>query len=240
MFLCLCVCVLCVRAESWFSVTPEKVARHTAERCQCDVVVDAFCGAGGNAIQFALTCQRGELSSVRPQRPLHGAKRPLVVLAVIAVDIDARKIALARHNAQVYGVAERIEFVVGEFLAVARRLRGDVMYLSPPWGCPKYLENDVYDLETMLLPVGISAMLAAARNVSRNVALFLPRNSNADQVSERASERARLAPGAELTPRLRPQLVQMAGSGGAVEIEQNFLDKKLIAITAYYGELLRQ
>lgn len=46
--------------ESWFSVTPEKVAIHTAERCKCDVIVDAFCGSGGNTIQFAFTCHRGK------------------------------------------------------------------------------------------------------------------------------------------------------------------------------------
>ncbi|KAK6632608.1 hypothetical protein RUM43_013376 [Polyplax serrata] len=46
-------------SESWFSVTPENVAKHHAERCRCDVIVDAFCGAGGNAIQFAFTCERG-------------------------------------------------------------------------------------------------------------------------------------------------------------------------------------
>ena len=37
--------------ESWFSVTPEAIAYHIAERCQCDLIVDAFCGVGGNAIQ---------------------------------------------------------------------------------------------------------------------------------------------------------------------------------------------
>lgn len=48
--------------ESWFSVTPERIAEHIARRCcqqqstfcEGDVVIDAFCGAGGNAIQFAL------------------------------------------------------------------------------------------------------------------------------------------------------------------------------------------
>ncbi len=45
--------------EGWFSVTPEKIARHIAKRCRCDVIVDAFCGVGGNTIQFAFTCQRG-------------------------------------------------------------------------------------------------------------------------------------------------------------------------------------
>lgn len=45
--------------EGWFSVTPEGIARHIAQRCQSDVVIDAFCGCGGNAIQFAFTCERG-------------------------------------------------------------------------------------------------------------------------------------------------------------------------------------
>lgn len=45
--------------ESWFSVTPEKVAVHTAKRCKCDIIIDGFCGAGGNSIQFAMTCEKG-------------------------------------------------------------------------------------------------------------------------------------------------------------------------------------
>lgn len=51
--------------EAWFSVTPEKIAEHLAERCQCDLVVDAFCGVGGNTIQFAFTCERGKLGIVK-------------------------------------------------------------------------------------------------------------------------------------------------------------------------------
>ena len=39
--------------ESWFSVTPEAIAMHIAERCQCDLIVDAFCGVGGNSIQVS-------------------------------------------------------------------------------------------------------------------------------------------------------------------------------------------
>lgn len=55
-----CLCLF-VSVESWFSVTPEELAKHTAERLRCDLIIDAFCGAGGNAIQFALTCERGWL-----------------------------------------------------------------------------------------------------------------------------------------------------------------------------------
>ena len=87
-----------------FSVTPERIAEHIAVRCQCDLIVDAFCGVGGNSIQFALTCER-----------------------VIAIDIDPTKIELARLNAQIYGVADRIEFIVGDFFEVVPNL---VHYLN--------------------------------------------------------------------------------------------------------------
>jgi predicted O-methyltransferase YrrM len=41
---------------------------------------------------------------------------------VLAIDIDARKIDDARHNAAIYGVADRIEFVAGDCLRVLAML----------------------------------------------------------------------------------------------------------------------
>jgi len=59
-FKCGVIGVCChVVLEGWFSVTPERIARHIASRCQCDLIIDAFCGVGGNTIQFAFTCERG-------------------------------------------------------------------------------------------------------------------------------------------------------------------------------------
>lgn len=46
-------------SESWYSVTPELISRHIAERCSCYLIIDPFCGAGGNIIQFAKTCELG-------------------------------------------------------------------------------------------------------------------------------------------------------------------------------------
>eukprot|EP00092_Neocalanus_flemingeri_P021800 GFUD01023649.1.p1 GENE.GFUD01023649.1~~GFUD01023649.1.p1 ORF type:complete len:260 (+),score=69.24 GFUD01023649.1:39-818(+) len=103
--------------ESWYSVTPEKIGKHIAEKCKCGLVVDGFCGVGGNTIQFALTCER-----------------------VIAVDIDSDKIAMAKHNARVYGVEDKIEFIVGDFFKIVPNLKADVVFLSPPWGGPKYID----------------------------------------------------------------------------------------------------
>ncbi|NXT15169.1 TGS1 synthase, partial [Prunella fulvescens] len=176
--------------EGWFSVTPEKIAEHIAVRVSqsfnCDIIVDAFCGVGGNAIQFALTSKR-----------------------VIAIDIDPEKLRLARHNAEVYGVAEHIDFLCGDFMALAAGLRADVVFLSPPWGGPDYATADIFDIQTMICPDGYPFQ------ITNNIVYFLPRNADINQVAS------------------------LAGPGGKVEIEQNFLNNKLKTITAYFGDLIR-
>ncbi|NXX30547.1 TGS1 synthase, partial [Nicator chloris] len=184
--------------EGWFSVTPEKIAEHIAVRVSqsfnCDIIVDAFCGVGGNAIQFALTSKR-----------------------VIAIDIDPEKLRLARHNAEVYGVAERIDFLCGDFLALAAGLRADVVFLSPPWGGPDYATAEIFDIQTMICPDGypFQAMPWLSKKITNNIVYFLPRNADINQVAS------------------------LAGPGGKVEIEQNFLNNKLKTITAYFGDLIR-
>lgn len=179
--------------ESWFSVTPEKVAKQTAHRLAGDIIVDAFCGCGGNAIQFAKTCSR-----------------------VIAIDIDASKLAMAKHNAGIYGVAHKIEFVHADFMqfAASTRLRPDYVFLSPPWGGPQYQKQSTFDIEANLLPLGASQLMQYARRLSDNIGVFLPRNSNMKQV------------------------IALSHVGQQCEVEHNYLDTRLVAITAYYGSLV--
>ena len=136
-------------AEGWYSATPEAVAIATSDllmggrsggvpgaetpRRPPSLFVDGFVGVGGNAIQQALRDPAG---------------------VVLAVDVDPAKVAMARHNAAVYGLPPgRIQFVVGDFSALAPRLRADVCFLSPPWGGPGYMQP---------LPSGTEAGGAAA------------------------------------------------------------------------------
>ncbi|XP_010121707.1 PREDICTED: trimethylguanosine synthase, partial [Chlamydotis macqueenii] len=181
--------------EGWFSVTPEKIAEHIAIRVSqsfnSNVIVDAFCGVGGNAIQFALTSKR-----------------------VIAIDIDPEKLRLARNNAEVYGVADQIEFVCGDFMVLAANLQADVVFLSPPWGGPDYATAEIFDIQTMICPDGFE-IFRLSKKITNNIVYFLPRNADIDQVAS------------------------LAGPGGKVEIEQNFLNNKLKTITAYFGDLIR-
>jgi len=54
------------------------------------------------------------------------------VFIVIAVDIDPRKIELAKHIAKVYGVYDKIEFIVGDFFKLCDKMIGDAIITSPP------------------------------------------------------------------------------------------------------------
>jgi trimethylguanosine synthase len=119
--------------EGWYSVTPEAVAAACSTAmgagARCQLFIDAFAGVGGNAIQQALHDPGG---------------------LIIAIDIDPHKVEIARHNAAIYGVAHRIEFVVGDFLQLAPRLRAHVCFLSPPWGgLIDYADASCFRLSTL-------------------------------------------------------------------------------------------
>ncbi|KAF4141631.1 RNA cap guanine-N2 methyltransferase [Phytophthora infestans] len=178
--------------ESWYSVTPQVIAEHIAKRLACDVVVDPFSGCGGNVIQLAMTCKQ-----------------------VIAIDIDPEKIRMAKHNAAIYGVADKIEFVVGNSIDILPNLKADAVFLSPPWGGVKYSRKR-FSLDEMLVK-GVSGMdlFARARQASKNIAYYLPRGTPTKDLEA-------------LTP------------DEPVECEKIFLNKQLKVVTAYYGDLVKQ
>ena len=95
------------------------------------------------------------ISILQPDHRLCISPPPVLgLVSVLAIDIDPVRLDLARHNAVVYNVADRIDFVQGDFLELAPRLLGDVVFLSPPWGGPDYLTAEVFDIKTMMQPDG--------------------------------------------------------------------------------------
>lgn len=101
---------------------------------------------------------------------------------MIAIDIDPWKIQCARNNAKVYGVENKIEFIVGDFLQLAPKLKADVVFLSPPWGGPRYCKRRVFDIKFI---EDAKDIFKAAQRISTSVAYFLPRNVNIRQVRNR-------------------------------------------------------
>ncbi|KAL6216597.1 hypothetical protein ACLB2K_009818 [Fragaria x ananassa] len=182
--------------EGWFSVTPEALARHHAQRCGSGIVIDCFTGVGGNAIQFAQISQH-----------------------VTAIDIDPTKIDYAQHNAAIYGVDERIDFIEGDFFRLASRLKADTVFLSPPWGGPDYAREETYDIMTMLKPYDGYFLFNTAKQVASKIVMFLPRNVDVNQL-------------AELSLSVTPPW--------SLEVEKNFVNGKLKGITAYFSDTARR
>lgn len=142
-------------AEGWYSVTPEVCADHVASRFEdaaeqfkrastnngrnarnrkgkqsskSIVILDAFCGCGGNAIAFA------KLS-------------PSVVSHIICIDVDRTKLRKAAHNASIYGISpNRIFFVEANSVAVMERYyRDGSLVMEPPEISSKYPPREIYD-----------------------------------------------------------------------------------------------
>ncbi|MCA9605352.1 MAG: methyltransferase, partial [Myxococcales bacterium] len=134
--------------EGLVGLTPEALALRIAARAR-GVVVDGTCGVGGLAIALA---------------------RQPSVERVIAVDVSAERLALAAHNAAIYGVRDRIELVRGDVVEVLGARRADVLVLDPPWG------GRGYDRERVALgDLGLDVEAALAR-FGGPVLLKLPRS----------------------------------------------------------------
>ena len=99
--------------EGLYSLTPEALAMEVAADCS-GRVLDATCGVGGLAIALARQGCR-----------------------VVAVDTSAERIAMARHNASLYGVPLDLRVMD------AREVEGpfDHVVVDPPWGGRGYEEG---------------------------------------------------------------------------------------------------
>lgn len=97
-----------------------KIAQHMADSLPPGkgILIDAFAGAGGNAIAFA--------RSGRWKR-------------VYAIEKDANVLACAKRNAAIYGVKGKISWFHGDCFEIIQKELADVgefavIFASPPWG----------------------------------------------------------------------------------------------------------
>ena len=144
--------------ESWYSVTPEKIAKYTAKLIEGKTIIDGFCGCGGNVIQFSKYCSK-----------------------VYAIDISSRKLDLCKNNCRIYNCAKNIEFIHSDFLEMKNKIKADYIFLSPPWGGTEYKDSKVYSIKKFMYP-DISKILRVSLNIADNILFFLPRNLDLDEL----------------------------------------------------------
>ena len=96
------------------------IAKHIAGAASASkaILIDCFAGVGGNVIAFA--------QSERWKR-------------VYAIEKDPRALACAKHNAEIYGVRDRISWYEGDCFEILRNELVElgphsIVFASPPWG----------------------------------------------------------------------------------------------------------
>jgi trimethylguanosine synthase len=181
---------------------------------------------------------------------------------VIALDNSPTRLALARHNAAIYGVADRIEFILTDYPSFAQTLSAsqnpnirartvDVVFLSPPWGGPSYLQglttlessttatpgtdplaqdNEPYEYSlSNIQPFPGPQLFQLSRQITPNIAFYLPRNANLEEIGaltdplDGKGKGRKDGPGTELE---------------MVEVEEEWMNGKLKALTCYFGGLV--
>jgi predicted RNA methylase len=151
----------------WYSVCPESLAEHIAERFYKTLgpdalVMDGMGGVGGNVIQFA--------------KKFH---------VTFCVDLSMERLILAKHNAKVYGVEQKVEFIRADYTNLAPHWRTiDAINLSPPWGGPKYSRQN-FDIDTDMEP-SCYQLHELSLQLTPNICYQLPKNSNMDQLKDLA------------------------------------------------------
>ncbi|KAK8145914.1 hypothetical protein G3M48_003829 [Beauveria asiatica] len=191
---------ICMTDDAWFGVTPEPIANEIAAEMKSvpkkkKILIDLFCGAGGNTIAFALT-ERWD--------------------RIISIERDAATLACAQNNVNVYEIDDSyVTWVHGDSFAFLKTLFSNpsalhpdlridldatILFASPPWGGPGYSTDQVFNLDNMQ-PYSITDLHEAYRHLDH--VLFLPRTSDLRQL-------ARLAPKDE-----KIDIVQMCLEGAS-------------------------
>lgn len=165
-----------------FSVTPEEVAIKQAKSIKCDTIVDGFGCVGGNAIAFAKYCKK-----------------------VYLIELDKNRLEMAKNNARIYEVQDKIEFIHGDFFKEAPKIKAEVIYLDPHWGGPDYKNLQHFKLENFS-PNGTNVLELAFKYFSK-VILRIPVNFD---------------------------LTELEKFGHKYKIKDDLLGKKLISRTVYF------
>jgi len=135
--------------EGLSSLTVQEAALATARITPGSHVIDAFCGAGGSAIGFARSGK-----------------------TVTAIDINRDRLEMARYNATLFGVADKIEFIHGDARDLLKKVRGETVFLAPCLGGPQRPVRQATRLDNF--SPNANEMLALALHEGRDVLIQLP------------------------------------------------------------------
>ena len=137
--------------EGLYSLDVQNVFEQTVSSIVSNKIVDLFCGVGGASIMFA---QQNK--------------------SVIANDINSKRLEMARNNARLVGVSNKIKFLNKDAIELFKHMENSALYLDLPWGGPNYINSKKFSMDDFM-PNG-STLLKQALAQSSEVLMKLPRN----------------------------------------------------------------
>ncbi|GJN29439.1 hypothetical protein PR202_gb17665 [Eleusine coracana subsp. coracana] len=168
--------------------------------------------------------------SVAASQAARAAPRDLVVDAFAGC--GGNSIQFAVRHADTFAVLYCTVVSVVQLLLITAVPQADVVFLSPPWGGPAYIQAPVYSLDMLKPKDGYAVSAAiynlrlifryttfqAAQRISPNIIMFLPRTVDIDQVEE---------------------LSWLSSPPLYFESEENFVNHRCKGVTAYFGKTAR-
>jgi len=179
-------------------------------------------------------------------------------ILVIALDTSPTRLALARHNAQIYGVADRIEFILSDYISFANTYLAfpshsqeaaerkiDVVFLSPPWGGPSYLSGTTASTTSSPTKNAPESPPSVESHPSYSLSAIQPIQGAAFfQLSRRVTRNiAYYLPRNTILGEIsnllesEPSPAETVESPDMVEVEEEWMGTKLKALTCYFGGL---
>lgn len=139
-----------IDAEGLHSTLPEIVLKQGLSQIKGQTVIDAFSGVGASSIALALLGKN-----------------------VQSIEIDQSRHGMAKNNANVYGVSQRITYLHDNIFDALPHLKADAIFLDPPWGWPSRKKMVSYALNEF--PIDIMPLLSIAFSQYSEVVLHVPK-----------------------------------------------------------------
>jgi trimethylguanosine synthase len=136
--------------ETLCCLCPQSVAFKICNKIKSSHIVDAFCGAGGMAIAFALKHRH-----------------------ITAVDINKKHLEDSRYNATLFKVADRIDFIEGNILTTLSKLKNSAVVFDPTQ--KESTKTDKFTLSDFF-PAGERLIYLAKALSFREIIFKVPKN----------------------------------------------------------------
>ena len=110
---------------------------------------------------------------------------------LFGIEFDPLKCEYAFHNSKIYTVDKNVQMINKDFLNLSigdihfpegRSNKIDVVYMSPPWGGIGY--NMLPEYSVKYLHPEFNKVIKKALEFSRNIIMFLPRNTSIEELVE--------------------------------------------------------